>query len=163
MKKTNVILTAVLAVFVISAVIILTVAVASNKEKEVVPVDLDLRLLSTNIEEATDLDSANLQPITLEDLIGNFKIDNSWVKNFIGKIPSVNISASTYVIIEATDGNVENIKNAFEEYGVEYESLWKDYLADEYELVQNRKIGSKGNYVYFIVDTYAQDIIDLIK
>ena len=54
-------------------------------------------------------------------------------------------------------------KKAFEEYGVAYENIWKDYLAEEYELVKNRKIGNKGNYVYFIIDTYAQDIIDLIK
>lgn len=163
MKKTNVILTAVLAVFVISAVIILTVAVASNKEKEVVPVDLDLKLLSENIEEATDLDDANLEPITLDTLKYEFKLDEGWVKDFVGKMPSVNISSNTYVIVEATDGNVDNIKKAFEEYGVAYENIWKDYLAEEYELVKNRKIGNKGNYVYFIIDTYAQDIIDLIK
>lgn len=163
MKKTNVILTAVLAVFVISAIIILTVAIASNKEKEVVPVDLDLKLLSTNIEEATDLDNANLEPITLEDLKEDFKMDESWIKDFTGKVPSVNINSNTYIIVEATDGNVEKVKKAFEEYGVAYEDIWKDYLADEYELVQNRKIGAKGNYVYFIIDTYAQDIIDLIK
>lgn len=163
MKKTNVILTVVLAVFVVSAIIILTVAIASNKEKDVVPVDLDLKLLSTEIEESTDLDNANLQPVTLEDLKEDFKIEESWVKDFVGKVPTVNISANTYIIIEATDGNVENVKKAFEEYGTSYDELWKDYLADEYEIVKNRKIGAKGNYVYFIVDTYAQDIIDLIK
>ena len=90
-------------------------------------------------------------------------MDESWIKDFTGKVPSVNINSNTYIIVEATDGNVEKVKKAFEEYGVAYEDIWKDYLADEYELVQNRKIGAKGNYVYFIIDTYAQDIIDLIK
>ncbi len=163
MKKTNVILTCVIAVFVISAVIVLTVALMSNIEKDVVPVDLDLTLLSTNIEDSTDLDNANLQAITMEDLTDKFYIKQEWVKDFIGKVPSVNISSNMYIIIEATEGNVENIKQAFRDYGDTYEELWKDYLAEDYELVQNRKIGSKGNYVYFIVDVYSEDIVDLIK
>lgn len=163
MKKTNVILTYVLAIFVIVAVVVLTVALVNNREKEVVPENLDLTLLSESIDEATDLDGANLQPVTIDDLKEKFQIDESWVKNFIGKIPSVNISSSMYIIIEATDGNVENIKQAFRTYGDSYEKLWSDYLAEEYELVQNRKIGSKGNYVYFIVDVYAEDVIELIK
>ena len=163
MKKTNVILTCVIAVFVISAVIVLTVALMSNIEKDVVPVDLDLTLLSTNIEDSTDLDNANLQAITMEDLTDKFYIKQEWVKDFIGKVPSVNISSNMYIIIVATEGNVENIKQAFRDYGDTYEELWKDYLAEDYELVQNRKIGSKGNYVYFIVDVYSEDIVDLIK
>ena len=36
-------------------------------------------------------------------------------------------------------------------------------VMEEYEIVKNRQIGSKGNYVYFIVSDYSKDIIDLIK
>ena len=68
-----------------------------------------------------------------------------------------------YVIVEVTDGNTNNVINAFKEYGNKYDEMWKDYLAEEYEIVKNRQIGSKGNYVYFIVSDYSKDIIDLIK
>ena len=68
-----------------------------------------------------------------------------------------------YVIVEATDGNVGNVLSAFEKYGEKYDEMWKDYLTEEYELVKNRKIGQKGNYVYFVVSNYAKNIVDLIK
>lgn len=163
MKKTNVILAVVIAVFVVCAVIILAVAFINNKEEDTVPVNVDFETLSLNIEESTDLDNSNLQPITIEDLQAEFEIDPSWIVKVIGKRPYVNINSSMYVIVEATDGNIQNIISAFEKYGEKYDEIWKDYLAEEYELVQNRAIGSKGNYVYFIVDTYSKDIIDLIK
>ncbi len=163
MKKTNVILAVVIAIFIICAIIILTVAFINNREKDTVPVNVDFDTLSLNIEESTDLDNSNLQPVTIEDLQTDFGIDASWVVKVIGKRPYVNINSSMYVIVEATDGNVQNVLSAFENYGNDYDKIWKDYLAEEYELVQNREIGSKGNYVYFIVDTYSKEIIDLIK
>ena len=68
-----------------------------------------------------------------------------------------------YVIVKATDSNVDNVLNAFQEYGKSYDELWKDYLSEEYELVKNRSIGAKGNYVYFIVSDYSEEIVNLIK
>ena len=68
-----------------------------------------------------------------------------------------------YVIVKTTEGNAENVVNAFKEYGVSYDEMWKDYLAEEYELVKNRQIGAKGNYVYFVVSDYAKEIVELIK
>ena len=50
-----------------------------------------------------------------------------------------------------TDGNTNNVINAFKEYGNKYDEMWKDYLAEEYEIVKNRQIGSKGNYVSYTI------------
>lgn len=163
MKKTNVILGIVIAIFVICAATILVIAVINNTEKETVPVDVDFTTLSSNIEEITNMDSSKMQQITTEELQSDFNINPEWVTQVIGVKPYVNISASMYVIVEATDGNVDNVISAFESYGDSYDEMWKDYLAEEYELVENRQIGSKGNYVYFIVSDYAKNIIDLIK
>ena len=164
MKKTNIILGVVLAVFVICAVTVLVVAVVnSNKEKETVPVNVDFTALSSNIEETTDIDSTKMQEITVEELQSDFDIDPQWVKQVIGVKPYANVSSSMYVIVEATDGNVGNVLSAFEKYGEKYDEMWKDYLTEEYELVKNRKIGQKGNYVYFVVSNYAKNIVDLIK
>ncbi len=163
MKKTNVILGIVISIFIVCAVTVLVIAVKMNTEKETVPVNVDFELLSSNIEETTNMDSSKMQQITSEDLKSEFNINAEWVNKVIGEKPYVNISSSMYVIIEATDGNVDNIISAFNEYGIKYDEMWKDYLTEEYELVKNRLIGSKGNYVYFIVSDYAKDIVDLIK
>ncbi len=163
MKKTNVILGIVISIFIVCAVTVLVIAVMMNTEKETVPVNVDFELLSSNIEETTNMDSSKMQHIINDDLQSEFNINSEWVNKMIGMKPYVNISSSMYVIIEATEGNVENIINAFNEYGAKYDEMWKDYLTEEYELVKNRLIGSKGNYVYFVVSDYAKDIVDLIK
>lgn len=163
MKKTNVILGIVISIFIVCAVTVLVIAVMMNTEKETVPVNVDFELLSSNIEETTNMDTSKMQNITSEDLQSEFNINADWVSKMIGVRPYVNISSSMYVIVEATDGNVDNIISAFNNFGVEYDKMWKDYLTEEYELVKNRLIGSKGNYVYFVVSDYAKDIVELIK
>ena len=163
MKKTNVILGVVIACFAIVAAIILIVAIVSNIPKETIPENVDMQALSNSIEEVTNLDSTKMQQITAEDLVNDFKLDPSWIEQYIGENPFLNITSSMFVIVKVTDSNVENVLNAFEEYGKSYDELWKDYLAEEYELVKNRSIGAKGNYAYFIVSDYAKEIVDLIK
>lgn len=162
MKKTNVILGIVIAIFIICATIILVVAFINNKE-ETVPVNIDFTALSSEIEDATDFDSTKMEQITVEELETSFNIKREWIKQVIGEKPYVNVSSSMYVIVEVTEGNVENVISAFEKYGNDYDEMWKDYLTEEYELVKNRQIGAKGNYVYFVVGDYAKDIVDLIK
>lgn len=163
MKKTNIILGIVIAIFIICAVTILVTAIINNTEKETVPVNVDFTALSSNIEEITNMDNTKMQQISIEELQSEFNISPEWIKQVIGVKPYVNVSSSMYVIVEVTDGNTNNVINAFKEYGNKYDEMWKDYLAEEYEIVKNRQIGSKGNYVYFIVSDYSKDIIDLIK
>lgn len=163
MKKTNVILAIVISVFIISAIAILVIAIGNNKDEEKIPVNVDFTALSSEIEESTSFDRTKLEKITAEDLVADFGIEQAWVKQVIGEKPYVNVTASMYVIIEVTEGNVENVKNALVTYGNNYDEMWKDYLTEEYELVKNRQIGSKGNYVYLVICDYPQNIVDLIK
>ncbi len=163
MKKTNIILGIVIAIFVICAIFILVNAVINNKPDDTVPVNVDFTALSSEIEESTNFDSSKMKQVTMEDLQDEFLINNEWVKQVIGQRPYVNVTSSMYVIVEVTEGNVDNVVSAFEKFGESYDEMWKNYLTEEYELVKNRKIGAKGNYVYFIVSDYASDIVDLIK
>ena len=163
MKKTNIILAIVISVFVISAIAILVIAIGNNDDKEEIPVNVDFTALSSEIKDSTSFDRTKLQEITIEDLETEFGIQKDWIKQVIGEKPYVNVTSSMYVIIEVTEGNVENVVNALKAYGDSYDEMWKDYLTEEYELVKNRQIGSKGNYVYLIVCDYPQNIVDLIK
>ena len=119
-----------------------------------------MQALSNSIEEVTNLDSTKMQQITAEDLSNDFKLDPSWIEEYIGEKPFLNITSSMYVIVKVTDSNVENVLNAFEEYGKSYDELWKDYLAEEYELVKNRSIGAKGKANPQIVNKLLLEIIN---
>ena len=68
-----------------------------------------------------------------------------------------------YVIIKAENEDLQEIKMALESHGTEYEKVWSTYLPDQYELVKNRKIGIKGNYVYMIISENPDKIVELIK
>ena len=68
-----------------------------------------------------------------------------------------------YVVIQTDLDNIQDVKLALESYGREYDEEWKSYLIDQYELVKNREIGIRGNYVYMIVSENPEKVIDLIK
>lgn len=163
MKKNNIILGIVVGIFVICAVTILVMAVINNKEEETVPVNIDFEALSSDIEEYTNIDMAKMEQITKDELQDDFNIKPEWVKQWIGVKPYLNVNSNMVIIIETTEESVENVIDALETFGKKYDNTWKNYLAEEYELVKNRLVGSKGNYVYFIVSDYAKDIVDLIK
>ncbi len=163
MKKTNVMIAIVIAIFVICAAVILLVAINNSTKDDAIPTNVDFDALALDIEELTGIDSTKMQTITNVELQDEFQVSTEWVSRVIGQKPYVNVTSSMYVIVEATDGNVDNIIAAFEKYGIKYDEIWKDYLTEEYELVKNRMIGSKGNYVYFIVSDSAKEIVELIK
>lgn len=97
------------------------------------------------------------------DLLGSlYGINTENVENAIGKMPMMNVQASMYVLIQAKEGTVDTVKAELENYATQYEQQWSTYLPEQYELVQNRKIGTVGNVVYMIIaesaDTLEQEI-----
>ena len=104
-----------------------------------------------------------MQDVSKEVLRDNFKINDELVEEVVGKIPLINVHSSTYIVAKITTGNAEYVKGKFDEYGRKYEEQWRKYLPEEYELVKKRKIGIKGDYVYFIVSDSADEIVEMIK
>ena len=81
MKKTNVILGIVIAAFIIIAAVILLVAGLSNRENKKAPENVDFVALSNSIEEVTNLDPTKMEEITKDDLVNDFKLDESWIED----------------------------------------------------------------------------------
>ena len=77
-------------------------------------------------------------------------IQPEWMDAFVGLGPMMMTSSDELIIIRATEGNVENVLNAFREY--------QRFLREEsfqYPMnmprVANAKLESVGNYVIFII------------
>ena len=68
-----------------------------------------------------------------------------------------------YIVIKASDGKTDYVKQKLEEYAINYEKQWSNYLEDQYDLVKKRQIGIKGNYVYLIISDNASDLVNLVK
>lgn len=161
MKKKNIILIISL-VLVLVIVAFVFVYINTNKEKTEV-INISISELEKKIENTDEFDFDKMQNIDIETASATFLIDSSKIKDIIGKSPIVNTKAFMYVVIKAENENLQEIKMALESYGTEYENLWSTYLPDQYELVKNRKIGIKGNYVYMVISEDSDKIVELIK
>lgn len=165
MKKRNIIL------IIISILLVIIIGIAlviflnynnstSNKDENI---SISLDELDKKIEQSNEFEFSKMNPITDDEASAKFLIDKSKIKNIIGREPIVHTKSCMYVIIETDSDNIQDVKLALESYGSEYEEQWKTYLPDQYELVKNREIGVKGNYVYMIVSENPEKILELIK
>lgn len=165
MKKRNIIL------IIISIVLVIIIGIAlviflnynnsiSNKDENI---SISLDELDKKIEQTNEFESLKMNAITDDEASAKFLIDKSKIKNIIGREPIVHTKSGMYVVIQTDLDNIQDVKLALESYGSEYEEQWKTYLPDQYELVKNREIGVKGDYVYMIVSESPEKILELIK
>lgn len=150
----------------IALVVIILIAVAiyfvvnQNKEEKV---NIDLQALNNTISTQPPFNELSTMDVTVETLGTMLQITADEVEEVIGKMPMMNVQASMYLVIKAKDGAVDSVKTKVENYGTAYEEQWATYLPQQYELVKQRKIGVKGNYVYLIISENAADLEALIK
>lgn len=165
MKKRNIIL------IIISILLVIIIGIAlvaflnynnstSNKDENI---SISLDELDKKIEQTNEFEFLKMNAITDDEASAKFLIDKSKIKNIIGREPIVHTKSGMYVVIQTDSDNIQDVKLALESYGREYEEQWKTYLPDQYELVKNREIGVKGNYVYMIVSESPEKILELIK
>lgn len=165
MKKRNIIL------IIISIILVIIIGIAlviflnynnstSNKDENI---SISLDELDKKIEQTNEFEFLKMNAITDDEASAKFLIDKSKIKNIIGREPIVHTKSGMYVVIQTDLDNIQDVKLALESYGGEYEEQWKTYLPDQYELVKNREVGVKGNYVYMIVSESPEKILELIK
>lgn len=125
-------------------------------------VTLDLATISKNITEKGFSEMATTD-VDKELLSTYFQVDTANVEEVYGKIPMMNVQASLYVLIKAVDGKAETVKQNIETFAQNYEEQWSRYLPAQHELVQNRKLGTNGDYVYLVIAENAEELVNLIK
>lgn len=165
MKKRNIILVVISIILVIIIGIALVVFLNYNNSKSNKDENISISLdeLDKKIEQTNEFEFLKMNAITDDEASAKFLIDKSKIKNIIGREPIVHTKSGMYVVIQTDLDNIQDVKLALESYGSEYEEQWKTYLPDQYELVKNREIGVKGDYVYMIVSESPEKILELIK
>ena len=148
---------------VIAIVVVAIIAVGAfllgGNNKEVV---LDLQQLNTALSEKAPFNEMATMDITSEELSMLMEVNAEDVEAVIGKIPMMNVHASMYLVIEAKEGSVETVKEKVDAYALAQEEQWQRYLTEQYELVQQRKSGVVGNYVYLIIAETSAELEELI-
>ena len=57
----------------------------------------------------------------------------------------------------------ESFKSSYEIVLSNQEATWLTYLPDQYELVKNNKIKTKGNYILYVTSEESEKIIKLFE
>ena len=119
----------------------------------------DLNKLNEEILEKGDFNTSNLKDIDEEYITSVLEIDKKSIKDFIGKVPIIDISSNMYVIIEAnTKEDVAVIKEKLNDYLEKQKEFFSRYLLSEHNLLYESKVEEKGKYVYLIVCENMTDI-----
>lgn len=155
------ILIAIVIILVIAGIGVGVYFLLNNNKEETKTIDIDTA--SQTLANSTPFNEMSTTDITTELLGSLYGINTDNVEKVSGKMPMMNVQASMYVVIKAKEGAVDSVKTKVENYGTAYEEQWATYLPAQYELVKQRKIGVKGNYVYLIVSENASDLEALIK
>ena len=151
-KKILIILVVVLIVVVLGAGIYFILNNRSENKS------LDVELAGQTLANNTPFNEMATMDITIEELNTIYGINTENVEQVVGKMPMMNVQASMYVLIQAKDGTVDTVRAELDEYAKQYEEQWSMYLPEQYELVQNRKVGTIGNTVYMIISENAETL-----
>lgn len=156
MKK-NTLITLIVVILVIAVIAVGAYFVLNNKNNEETKT-LDINSAGQTLDNSSPFNELTTMDITTDLLGSQFGINTENVENVVGKMPMMNVQASMYILIQAKDGTVETVKSELEKYAEQYEQQWSTYLPEQYELVQNRKVGTVGNVVYMIIAENAETL-----
>lgn len=151
------------AVIAIAVIVVLVLVGVSISKKPNNNQNIDLATLNTEIKAKGEFDKMATMTIDKQIAKDLFEIEESQIEEIIGEMPMMNVHASMFVVIKATEGNVNNVKEKIDSYANNYEEQWSRYLPAQYELVQNRKTGTIGNFAYLIICGNAEEVETLIK
>lgn len=127
----------------------------NNKEETKV---IDIDAVGQTFANSAPFNEMSTTDITT-DLLGSlYGINTDNVEKVVGKVPMMNVQASMYILIQAKEGTVDTVKAELDNYAKQYEEQWSTYLPEQYELVQNRKMGTVGNTVYMIIAENAETL-----
>lgn len=125
--------------------------------------NIDLQKLNETLSQKPPFNEMATMDIDAETLAMAYEINKEDVEEVIGKMPLMNVHASMYLVIKAADGKVEAVKEKVDQYASTQEEMWSTYLPEQYALVQARKSGTVGNYVYLFISENAAELEGLMK
>ncbi len=85
------------------------------------------------------------------------------LEDFILYTPSTNIEANEIAILKVKDSNkIDDIKDKLMKRAEKQGDVFKDYLPDEYFLIEKYVLKAKDNYILFIISEDVETIEDIL-
>ena len=100
-----------------------------------------------------DMDAASLAE--------TYGISSDDLEDFICRTPMMSPHATEFFIAKVKDGSMDTVKAAVQERQSYLDRQWSTYLPAQYELVQNYKLVTNGNYILFAVSEHADKAVEI--
>ena len=97
-----------------------------------------------------------MMELTAEDLSFVYELDASKLESFVCKMPMMNVHATELFVAQVKSGCMADVQAAIAGRQTALDGVWKMYLPDQYELVQNAKVVTVGDYILFVVGVEAE-------
>lgn len=88
-----------------------------------------------------------------------YHLDLDKVEEAKAYMAMMNVHADDLVLVKAkSEEDAKAVEESLKQRNADSVETWKQYLPDQYELVQNYKLERKGNYVFYTVSEKADDL-----
>ena len=115
-------------------------------------------LMGKVIDDTIELPALNQMDSTY--FADTYGIDTSLLKSYEVRTPMMIVHSTEIGIFELNNvSDASKVIAGIEKRVEGLKNQWQSYLPDQYELVQNYKTATKGNYVIFVVSEHADTII----
>lgn len=161
--KNKVFLIVGIAILIIAIIVVAVLLGRNGNNGKVSTANINIEEIGKTISEKRPFNEMALMHVTTEELKNYYQVNIENVEKVVGKMPMMNVHASMYLLVEAKEGKVNDVKAQVETFGNNYEQQWETYLPEQYDLVSNRKVGVVGNCVYLVIAEDAEEIAKLIK
>lgn len=104
-----------------------------------------------------------MMEVTKEQTQDVLNIASEDIEEFLMKMPMMMVQTNTYIVVKPAEGKEETVKAALDAYMVALEKQFEMYLADQYELVKNRKVEKVGDYLVYIVSNNNDLVFNTIN
>ncbi|KAJ51073.1 hypothetical protein BD780_000193 [Clostridium tetanomorphum] len=116
-----------------------------------------IKEISTKIEQA--IDTSGMKIADANKLEKLYKINSDEVEEFVLYAPASNIKANEIVLIKVKDANkVNEIKEKVSKRVENQSTSFKDYLPNEYALIEKHVLKVNGNYILLAISKDTEKI-----
>ena len=145
-------------VFILSLLaMICTVGVLSGCSKEEETKNISVNEIDKKIQENVDI--SEMRTGNMDKLKKLYDINEDEIEEFILYTAPTNIKADELAIIKVKESeSIENIKANISKRVKQKGNTFKDYLPEEYYLIENHILTNKENYIFFVISDKAEDI-----
>jgi uncharacterized protein DUF4358 len=122
--------------------------------------NLAVKEIDEKIKQSVDV--SNLNKGDKDKLKRLYDVDDNEIEDFILYTAQSNIEADEIAIIKVNkDEKIADVKNKISKRLEEQSASFKDYLPDEYYVIEKHVLKTKGKYILFTISEDAEKIEDI--